>query len=122
LTVFDRGTGEALRIDYSDPSLERRSTRMMGKDWNLVMDHARLVLPPFGDLDWDAYIGFLVDEWDSPFSLLGTEGFLDHWAVSFVQYKDYFTVEPMEEWERRMGIDPFEEFQKLDDWDRPTPS
>jgi hypothetical protein len=44
-----------------------------------------------------------------PFGLLGYEGFLNRWAVSFNAYMGYFVVEPAEDFDQRMPDDTFEE-------------
>lgn len=79
-----------------------------------------LTLPPFSDLYWEAEVWFFMNQWDIPFGVLGNEGFLDRWAVSFVRYDNYFVVEPVDDFTARLpkDVDPFEEFQKLDaEWD-----
>jgi hypothetical protein len=42
-----------------------------------------------------------------PFALLGYEGFLNRWAVSFNAYLGYFVVEPAEDFDRRIPEDSF---------------
>ncbi len=55
-----------------------------------------------------------------PFALLGYEGFLNRWAVSFNAYEGFTVVETIESFAERIPIDPWEEFQKdWDGWDRP---
>lgn len=118
LTVFTRGAGEALDVDFSDRSAPRRRVRLLGKLWDVLGQHVTLTLPPFSDLWWEAQVWFLLDDWDMPYGLLGSEGFLEKWAVSFNKYYDYFVVEPAEEFHRDLPVDPFAEFQKLDlDWE-----
>jgi hypothetical protein len=55
-----------------------------------------MVLEPFFDDEWDADVFFAVDE-GLPFAMLGYEGFLNRWAVSFNGPYGYFVVEPADE-------------------------
>jgi len=56
-------------------------------DLNLVKDPART---------WTAHVAFIKDpSFQMVFQgLLGTEGFLDKWAVTFNKYYDYFEIRP----------------------------
>lgn len=67
-----------------------------------------LLLPPFDDLAWDAEVDFVFEE-GLPFALLGYEGFLNRWAVSFNGYHGYLIVEPAEEFDERQPPDVLEE-------------
>ena len=120
ITVFPRGVGDRLRIDFPpDGSDGEEIVIMLGHRWPCVVKTVTLVLPPFEDLEWDAPVRFSVDE-GLPFALLGYEGFLNRWAVSFNAYQGYTIVETIESFAERIPIDPFEEFQKgWDGWDRP---
>jgi hypothetical protein len=60
---------------------------------------------------WAAEVDFVLDE-GLRFGLLGYEGFLNRWAVSFDGYHAFFVVEPVETFADRIPIDPFEEFQR----------
>lgn len=123
LTLFDRGAGEALGVDFFDQNAERRLVDIAGQRREVQGEYVTLTLPPFSDLFWDTQVWFFIDQWNIPFGILGNEGFLDQWAVSFVRYDNYFVVEPIDEFTKRLpkGVDPFEEFQKLDaDWDPPS--
>jgi hypothetical protein len=72
----------------------------MGDDWPAITATATLRLQPFADVTWEADIDFVMDE-GLPFALLGYEGFLNRWAVSFNGYLGYFLVEPAEEFDER---------------------
>lgn len=43
-----------------------------------------------------------------PFGLLGYEGFLNRWAVSFNGYRGYFVVEPIEDFDSRQPQEVFD--------------
>lgn len=118
LTLFDRGAGEALEIDFMSRSAPRRKVRLLGRLWDVLGAFVSLTLPPFGDLGWEAQVWFFLEEWDMPYGILGNEGFLDKWAVTFNRYYNYFVVEPADEFHRDLPPDPFEEFQKMDpEWE-----
>lgn len=75
----------------------------------------QLTLPPYEDLTWEAEAeaeaDFVLNE-GLPFGLLGHEGFLDRWAVSFNAYHDYFVVERVEALHERVPIDVFRVWQE----------
>lgn len=81
-----------------------------------------LTLPPFEDLNWDAEVFFFFQEWELPFGLLGNEGFLDKWVVSFDRSANHFVVESPPDFQRRLPGDPFEDFQRFypDEWAPPA--
>ncbi len=111
-TILPRGVGDALGIDFprsTDPNL--RHHYLMGRRWPAITVLVLLELPPFSELSWEAEVDFVLEE-DLPFGLLGFEGFLNRWAVSFNGYHSYFVVEPVEAFEERIPPDPFEEFQR----------
>lgn len=121
LSLFDRGSGEALGVDFTDAGAPRRSVDIVGRRWGVVGSYVTLSLPPFEDVSWDSLVWFFLDDWDMPFSVLGNEGFLDRWAVTFNRYFDYFVIEPADDFHQHLPVDPFVEFQRLDhDWQRPT--
>lgn len=65
------------------------------------------------DLAWEAEVDFVLDDPSPlPFGLLGQEGFLNKWVVSFNYQMGYFVVEPIEEFEVRLPVDPYDELQK----------
>lgn len=83
----------------------------MGRRWPALTVLVLLELPPFTDLAWEAEVDFVLEE-GLPFGLLGFEGFLNRWAVSFNGYHSYFVVEPVDSFEERIPPDPFQEFQR----------
>jgi len=77
---------------------------LLGRSWPAVTVPVTLRLRPFDD-PWDAGVDFVLDE-GLPFGLLGYEGFLNRWAVSFNAYEGYFVVEPVEDFHQRLPPDP----------------
>jgi hypothetical protein len=60
----------------------------------LQFETVELSLAGDPDRAWEARVGFITDpQFQMPFQgLLGTEGFLDRWAVTFNKYYEYFEV------------------------------
>lgn len=106
--VFPRGAAEAIGIEL--PPAYEATTRavLMGNEWPAVTVEVEFELDPFEDLSWTAEVDFAIDE-GLPFGLLGYEGFLNRWAVSFNAYLGYFVVEPAEDFDARIPTDPFDE-------------
>ena len=122
LSVFDHLSAQALGIDTRDSAHKRDKVRIGGDRRGVVLVYVTLALPEFPGMSWTAEAGFFDTEWEAEYGILGDDGFLDHWVVSFNRYRNYFVVEPIEEWEQRMPVDLEEEFKKLDsEWERPTP-
>jgi hypothetical protein len=108
--VSPRGTAEMLGLDL--PANSDTFMDLMGRRWPLVTETVTLALPDLSE-QWDAEVDFVLDdEPQLPFALLGLEGFLNRWAVSFNAYRGYFIIEPVEDFEGRIPPDPFEEFQR----------
>jgi len=120
VTVFPRGVGDALDIDFPEDEADGdEKVTFLGHDWQCVLRTVTLCLPPFEDLAWDAPVRFVMDD-GLPFALLGYEGFLNRWAVSFNAYEGFTVVETIETFAERIPVDPWKEFQKdWDGWDRP---
>jgi len=66
---------------------------------------AHLTLTVDDELSWPARVAFVMDpELQMPFQgVLGTEGFLDKFAVTFNRYFDYFIVERPDDFHERTG-------------------
>lgn len=120
--VFPVGAAEALGLDVvrheGDPY---RNFRIAGDLRPAFPKIITLTLPPFEELNWDAEVWFFYQEWELPFGLLGSEGFLDKWVVSFNRAANYFIVESAPEFGKRLPRDPFEDFQVFypDEWAPP---
>jgi hypothetical protein len=110
--VFPRGVGNLIGVEFPQyrSDAEKRIT-LMGRDWPAVTTTVDLVLPPFDDLGWEAETDFVLDE-GLPFALLGYEGFLNRWAVSFNGYSGYFLVEPVDEFNDRQPPEALAELQR----------
>jgi hypothetical protein len=122
-TIFDRGSGDALGVDFSDPTARQRVHRLGGESRAARSAHVQLHLVnvPFDDVWWDAEVDFLVDEWEMPYGLLGQAGFLDKWVVTFNRYRNYFVVQEINDFEETLPIDTYEAFLDADrSWERPT--
>ncbi len=123
VTVFPRGVGDLLGVDFPPEGSDGDEVViMLAHRWPCVVRTVSVLLPPFDDLEWEASVRFSIEE-GLPFALLGYEGFLNRWAVSFNAYMGYTVVETIESFNERIPIDPFVEFQKdWDGWDRPGSS
>lgn len=111
-TVFPRGIADILGIELPPsytPGL--RKVELLGHTWPTFSETVRLQLDQFEDMGWEAEVDFVLDE-GLDFGLFGYEGFLNHWAVSFDGYHGFFVVEPVESFNARIPVDPWEEFQE----------
>ncbi len=87
------------------------TARMLGRTWDVDFEFVTLTLPPFNDISWETEVGFFREAVDLPFEgLLGTQGFLDHWVVSFDYYGSQFVVEERESFANRLPVDVAKEF------------
>ena len=110
--MFPRGIGDLVGIEFPDyGSSCPKKIKLMGRDWPAVTDSVELVLQPFTEDRWTAEVDFVHEE-GLPFALLGYEGFLNRWAVSFNGYAGYFVVEPIDAFDARQ---PPEVFDILED-------
>lgn len=94
MTVFDRGVADAIGVKIGRAGAEVRSTGLMGKTLRLQFETVEVSLSRVPEEAWEAHVGFITDPtFQMPFQgLLGTEGFLDRWAVTFNKYYEYFEV------------------------------
>lgn len=98
--VFPRGVGDLIGVEFPGLASQcHKKVTLMGKTWPAQTEEVTLHLQPFDDT-WTAEIDFVHEE-GLPFGLLGYEGFLSHWAVSFDGYHGYFVVTPVEEFHDR---------------------
>lgn len=112
-TVFPRGVGDFLAIEFpryrTDAS---KKIRLLGRDWPAISATVNLALPEFDDdLIWEAEADFLMDE-ELPFGLLGYEGFLNRWAVTFNAALGYFVIEAADECADRLDQTVLEELHR----------
>lgn len=102
-TIFPRGIGDLLCLPFPDLTSDASDKiKLMGRDWYVETHEVHLHLPPFdeAELAWTARVDFVLDE-GLDFGILGYEGFLNRWAVSFNGYHAFFIVEPLEDFNRR---------------------
>jgi hypothetical protein len=97
--VFDRGAADALGVRLGHAGAETRPTGLMGKTPYLQFETVELSLPRDPERAWEARVGFITDQtFQMPFQgILGTQGFLERWAVTFNKYYDYFEVQSPDE-------------------------
>ncbi|HWL36829.1 MAG TPA: aspartyl protease family protein [Frankiaceae bacterium] len=109
-TLFGRGVADMLGIDLaSGPAAS--TALMLGGRWDVDLHYVTLTLPPFNDISWETEVDFFRDALELPFEgLLGTQGFLDHWVVSFDYYGSQFVVEERESFAQRLPVDVAKEF------------
>jgi hypothetical protein len=113
-TLFAQGVGDALGVDW-DRDARRAEHTIGGGQHAAQLEHVRLTLPPFEDLSWETEVGFFVDDWTMPFAgVLGHEGFLDRWAVSFNYSQNYFVVEEPGAFQDRLPPDYDEVYRTRD--------
>ncbi len=111
-TLFDRGVADALGLEIGKPGAQVENVHLLGGVHKAERFHVVLMLPPFDDITWEAAVLFLREELDVAFAgLLGTEGFLDRWVVSFNYYDNYFVVEERDSFVGRMPTNTYEAFQ-----------
>lgn len=75
---------------------ERGEIALLGGLRQIQFEHVELslVADP-GSFCWTAHVGFLLDPaFQMVFQgILGTDGFLDRWAVTFNKYYEYFAIQ-----------------------------
>lgn len=103
ITVFDRGVAEALVISIGHAGCETGSVALLGASRRVQFEYVDLSLPQYPELSWTARVGFITDRtFQMPFQgILGTEGFLDKFVVSFNAYENYFVLQHPDEWNAR---------------------
>lgn len=99
MTIFDRGAADALGVRIGNAGAEVHQTALMGRLLRLQFETIELSLAQDAESAWEARVGFITDPtFQMPFQgLLGTQGFLEKWAVTFNKYYDYFEVLPPDE-------------------------
>lgn len=99
ITVFDYASGEALLVRFGHAGAESGTIALLGSIRGVQFEDIDLCLLDDPSLYWTARVGFITDpQFVMPFQgLLGTQGFLDKWAVTFNKYYDYFVVQHPDE-------------------------
>lgn len=93
--------GDLLQVDFPEmPYMAPDKLEFLGTTWHAVPLTVTLSIEPFRDIRWEAEVEFIVEE-GLPFAILGYEGFLNRWAVSFNGGLGYFSIEPTDEFHSR---------------------
>ena len=105
ITFFDRGAGDALGVNYGHAGAERGMVVVLGGTWDVQFEMVDLCLPVDPSISWTARIAFASSpQLVMPFQgVLGTDGFLDKFAVTFNRYYDYFVIERPDDFHERVG-------------------
>lgn len=100
LTVFDRGVAEALCISIGHLGAERGTVALLGASRQVQFEYVDLSLPRYPGLSWTARVAFITDRtFQMPFQgILGAEGFLNKFVVTFHAYENFFLIDHPDEW------------------------
>lgn len=110
--MFPRGIGDLLGVEFPSYATDApKKIQLMGRAWPAVTETISLLLRPFDDLGWEAEVDFVLED-DLPFALLGYEGFLNRWAVSFNGYLGYLVIEPAEDFDVRQPPGVLEDLER----------
>lgn len=95
ITVFDRGAADALLVRIDNAGAEFGYVKILGGNRKVQFEYVDLCLLAEPGFQWTARVGFIVDPaFEMIFQgILGSEGFLDKWAVTFNKYYDYFILQ-----------------------------
>ena len=96
ITLFDRGAADALLIKIGRLGAERGEIALLGGRRQVQFEHVELCLAADPTaFCWVAHVGFITDPmFQMVFQgILGSDGFLDRWAVTFNKYYDYFAIQ-----------------------------
>jgi hypothetical protein len=100
ITIFDRGAADALGVRIGRTGAETATTRLLGHQPTIQFEYIDLSLPVDPTIAWHARVGFIKDPvFQMAFQgILGTDGFLDHYAVTFNKYYDWFSIVPADQY------------------------
>jgi hypothetical protein len=103
--VFPRGFARLLGITLPD-SISKTTGKhtFLGSEWHSVTHEIELRIRPYSEITWIADIDFVVED-ELPFALLGHEGFLNRWSVTFNAGLGYFTIEDLDSAHARLEQD-----------------
>ncbi|MBW3640203.1 MAG: hypothetical protein KY451_10190, partial [Actinobacteria bacterium] len=123
VTFFDRGVADALGVRLGRAGADVGAVRILGGHWQVEFEHVQITLAADPTASWPARVAFVKDPaLQMPFQgVLGTEGFLDKFVVTFNKYYDYFLVERPSDWHARIGEQLTDEPTDRPDvqWERP---
>jgi hypothetical protein len=105
ITFFDRGAGDAIGIRFGHAGADYATIRILGGTWRIQFEHVDFTLPAEQGITWTARVAFAMDPTlQMPFQgVLGTDGFLDKFAVTFNEYYGYFIIERPADFHERVG-------------------
>lgn len=94
ITIFDHGTARALLVRFNHAGAEKGQIAILGAKRTVQFEYVELSIVADPSLHWTARVGFITDStFVMPFQgILGNDGFLDKWAVTFNKYYDYFLL------------------------------
>lgn len=94
ITVFDHGTAEALLVRFNHAGAEMGTIAILGAMRVVQFEYVDMSLVADETFHWTARVGFITDPtFEMAFQgLLGNDGFLDKWSVTFNKYYDYFAL------------------------------
>jgi len=121
--IFSLAVAERLDIDMGLGRGRDRDVHILGGVHKARVAPVVLELPPFDGITWETQACFLYGDLELSFAgVLGQEGFLDRWVVSFNYYDRYFVVEQRDSFAERLPVDVSEvQLREYDsEWDRPT--
>jgi hypothetical protein len=121
--IFGLAVAERLGIDMGLGHGRDRRVHILGGEHTARVTQVVLELPPFDGVTWEIEACFLYADLDLSFAgVLGQDGFLDRWVVSFNYYDRYFVVEERDSFAERLPVDVAEmQVGQYDsEWDRPT--
>ena len=103
LTVFDRGAAEALCINIGNFGAETGSIALLGEHRRVQFEYVELSLPHYPSLSWTARVAFITDPaFQMVFQgILGAEGFLNKFVVTFNAYDNFFIIDEPDDWAAR---------------------
>jgi hypothetical protein len=105
ITFFDRGAGKAVGVRFGQAGADYGTIRVFGGTWHVQFEYVNLTLPAEPGLTWEARVAFVREAaLQMPFQgVLGHDGFLDRFAVTFNKYYEYFVVERPDDFHDRIG-------------------
>jgi hypothetical protein len=125
-TVFDRGAADAIGVRMNNAGAKSIVIRLLGDTWPAQLETVDISLPAIPRTTWSTEVAFVKNpEFRMPFQgVLGTEGFLDRFAVTFNVYHNYFVIETADEFHQRVGQHLISDPVTASDpqWERPTAS
>ena len=95
ITVFDYASAEALLVRFNHAGADFGSIALLGARRQVQFEYVDFRLVDDPEYSWTARVGFITDPTFvmSFQGLLGTDGFLEKWAVTFNKYYDYFVLQ-----------------------------